>query len=302
MHRIVISVRSLLLLVYFGACSAPIFSQQVTGSILGNVQDAQGAVIPGADVAARNHDTGLARATKANERGEYRIDFLPPGNYEIQVSDKGFRSFVRSGIALAVGDFARVDARLEVGEATSTIEVTGTAPLVNTTESTVGQSVQTDQITTLPLVNRNIYSLLSVTPGVQYTANAIALGFPAQRTFINGGADATMGCVNYYLDGGLNMSTLRNTGNSTPNPDAIDEFRVDTNNYSAECGRLGNGVINVIKRSGTNDCHGSDFELLRNTKLKANTWNAITSPCTSMSSWSGRKPRGFSTWPTPTSG
>jgi Carboxypeptidase regulatory-like domain len=261
-----------------GAFTVPAFSQQVTGSILGSVQDAQGAVVVGAQVTARNTDTGLARTALSNDRGEYRIDFLPPGNYELQVSSTGFRSFINRGIALAVGQFARVDARLEVGEAASTVQVEGTAPLVNTTDATVGQTVETDQITTLPLVNRNIYSLLTLTPGVQNTTNAIALGFPAQRTFINGGADATMGSVNYFLDGGPNMSTLRNTGNITPNPDAVEEFRVDTNNYSAEYGRFGNGVINVITRSGTNQFHGSAFEFFRNTHLNANTWNALTKP------------------------
>nr|MDQ2901033.1 TonB-dependent receptor [Acidobacteriota bacterium] len=265
-------------LCFLAAFCSPALAQQVTGSILGGVQDAQGAAIAGADVTARNGDTGFSRMAQSNQRGEYRIEFLPPGNYELQVSSKGFRSFVASGITLAVGQFARVDAHLEVGDAASAIQVEGSAPLVNTTDATVGQTVGTDQITTLPLVNRNIYSLLTLTPGVQNTGNAIALGFPAQRTFINGGADATMGSVNYYLDGGPNMSTLRNTGNITPNPDAIEEFRVDTNNYSAEYGRFGNGVINVITRSGTNQFHGSAFEFLRNTALNANTWNAITKP------------------------
>jgi hypothetical protein len=256
----------------------PAFSQQVTGSILGNVQDAQGAVIANATVTAHNQDTGLSRTAKTSGQGEYRIDFLPPGTYEVQVSDAGFRTFVQTGIVLAVGQLARLDAKLEVGEAASTIRVEGAPPAVNTSDATVGQTVATEQITTLPLVNRNVYSLLTLTPGVQNTTNAIALGFPAQRTFINGGADATMGSVNYYLDGGPNMSTLRNTGNIPPNPDAIEEFRVDTNNYSAEYGRFGNGVINVITRSGTNQFHGSAFEFFRNTNLNANTWNALTKP------------------------
>ncbi len=267
--------RSVLAVLLF--CS-PAFSQQVTGSILGSVQDAQGGVVVGAQVTAQNRDTGFARTAQSNDRGEFRLEFLPPGNYDLQVASSGFRSFVTRGIALAVGQFARVDARLEVGEAASTVQVEGTPPLVNTTDASVSQTVGTDQITTLPLVNRNIYSLLTLTPGVQNTTNAIALGFPAQRTFINGGADATMGSVNYFLDGGPNMSTLRNTGNITPNPDAVEEFRVDTNNYSAEYGRFGNGVINVITRSGTNQFHGSAFEFFRNTHLNANTWNAISKP------------------------
>ncbi len=240
--------------------------------------DQQNAAVADTKVEVRNMETGLSRSVQTNERGEYRIDFVPPGNYEIEVARAGFRTFKQSGVTLQVGQFARVDVRLQVGDATATVTVEGSAPLVNTTDATVGQTVNKEQITTLPMVNRSVYSLLNLTPGVQNTGNAIALGFPAQRTFINGGADATMGSVNYYLDGGSNVSSLRNTGNTPPNPDAVEEFRVDTNNYSAEYGRFGNGVINVITRSGTNGFHGSLFEFLRNTKLNANTFNALIKP------------------------
>ncbi|MBS1855832.1 MAG: TonB-dependent receptor [Acidobacteria bacterium] len=258
--------------------SAGAFAQQTTGSILGSVIDAQGGAVVGAPVEVRNTDTGLSRSTSTNDHGEYRVDFLPPGTYEIGVKAAGFRAFRQTGVSLAVGQFARVDAHVEIGETTNTITVEGGAPLVNTTDATVGQTVDTQQITTLPIVNRSVYSLLNLTPGVQNTSTAITLGFPAQRTFINGGSDATMGSVNYYLDGGSNVSSLRNTGNTPPNPDAVQEFRVETNNYSAEYGRFGNGVINVITRSGTNQLHGSLFEFLRNTDLNANTYNALSKP------------------------
>ena len=266
------------LLLFGMALFVPLYAQQVTGSILGNVLDSQGAAVPNTKVEALNSGTGLSRSVQTNEGGEYRIEFLPPGNYEIQVARPGFRTFRQTGITLQVGQFARVDAHLEVGDASATITIEAAAPLVNTTDAAVSQTVNSEQITTLPLVNRSVYSLLNITPGVQQTGNAIALGFPAQRTFINGGVDATMGSVNYYLDGGSNVSSLRNTGNTPPNPDAVEEFRVDTNNYSAEYGRFGNGVINVITRSGTNDLHGSLFEFLRNTKLNANTFNALVKP------------------------
>jgi hypothetical protein len=268
----------LLLLALLGVFTSTSYSQQVTGSIVGNVLDAQGAVVQRAQVTARNQDTGLTRTVQSDDHGEFRLDFLPPGAYEVRVAASGFRTFVQTGLSLQVGQFARVDAHLEVGEAASAVEVAAAAPLVNTTDATIGSTVNTEQVTTLPLVNRNVYTLLSLTPGVQNTTNAIALGFPAQRTFINGGTDATMGSVNYYLDGGVNMSSLRNTGNIVPNPDAVEEFRVDTNNYSAEYGRFGNGVINVITRSGTNEFHGSAFEFFRNTDLNANTWGALTKP------------------------
>jgi hypothetical protein len=253
-------------------------AQQVTGTILGTVQDPQGASIASATVTARSADTGLVRTAQSGGRGEYHLDFMPPGNYEIEVAAAGFRSFKQTGVSLQVGQFARVDAKLELGEAASTVTVEGGVAAVNTTEAVVGQTTNRQQITELPLVNRNPYSLLTLTPGVQNTSNAIALGFPAQRTFINGGADATMGSTNYYLDGGPNISTLRNTGNLVPNPDALEEFRVETSNYSAEFGRFGNGVINVVTRSGTNQFHGSLFEFFRNTNINANTWNALAKP------------------------
>ena len=253
-------------------------AQQVTGTVVGNVFDSQSAAVPGAQVTASNDDTNLKRSATSNGQGEFRIEFLPPGTYTIDVSANGFRTFRQTGVGLQVGQFARVDAKLQIGAATSTITVAAAAPAVNTSEASVGQTVEGVQINTLPLVNRSVYSLLTLTPGVQNTSNAIALGFPAQRTFVNGGADATMGSVNYFLDGGQNMSSLRNTGNVPPNPDAVEEFRVDTNNYSAEYGRFGNGVINVVTKSGTNQVHGSAFEFLRNTAINANTWNALTKP------------------------
>src|SRR5262249_34011092 len=107
----------------------------------------------------------------------------------------------------------------------------------------------------------------------------IVLGYPEQRTLINGGVDGGAGSVNYYLDGGVNMTSLRNTGNILPNPDAIQEFRVQTNNYNAEYGRFANGVINVLTKSGTNQFHGSVFEFVQNTILSANDWgNTFDTP------------------------
>ena len=253
-------------------------AQQVTGTIHGNVVDAQGGAIAGAQVTATNVDTNLTRAATTNAQGEYRIEFLPPGTYSVEIAAKGFQTIKRTGVVLRVSQLANVDGTLPVGGTATSVTVETAAPAVNTTDAAVAQTVDSAQITALPIVNRSVYSLLPLTPGVQNTQNAITLGFPAQRTFINGGSDATMGSVNYFLDGGQNISSLRNTGNIPPNPDAIEEFRVDTNNYSAEYGRFGNGVINVITKSGTNQFHGSLFEFLRNTSLNANSWNALSKP------------------------
>ncbi len=104
--------------------------------------------------------------------------------------------------------------------------------------------------------------------------SSLILGFPEQRTLINGGTDGGTGSVNYYLDGGINMTDLRNTGNILPNPDAIQEFRVQTNSYNAEYGRFASGIINVLTKSGTNQFHGSAFEFVRNTVFNANDWGS----------------------------
>src|SRR5262249_20261973 len=163
-------------------------------------------------------------------------------------------------------------AQLQLGQVTETVQVTSEIPLVNTSNPEIGRTIDTHEIINLPIVNRNAYTLLDLVPGVQRNDNSIVLGYPEQRTLINGGIDAGAGSVNYYLDGGINMTGIRNTGNILPNPDAIQEFRVQTNNYSADYGRFQNGVVNTLTKSGTNNIHGSLFEFVRNTVFNANNW------------------------------
>lgn len=248
---------------------------QITGStILGTVTDTSGAAIAGAQVTATNTATTFSRTVTTNTEGEYRIEFLPVGDYTVTVSSPGFKKEVRTEVVLTVAQPARVDARLQVGQVNEAVQVTSEVPAVNTTNPEIGRTVETQEIENLPLVNRNIYTLLTLTPGVQSNQNSIVLGFPEQRTFINGGVDAGAGSVNYYLDGGNNMTGIRNTGNILPNPDAIQEFRVETNNYNAQYGRFQNGVVNVLTKSGTNNIHGSAFEFVRNTIFNANDWGS----------------------------
>ena len=166
----------------------------------------------------------------------------------------------------------RVDLKLTVGAVAESVTVEGGVPLVETSNAQVGRSVSNAEITQLPIVGRNVYTLLTLTPGVTSSANSSTLGFPEQRTMINGGVDAAIGSVNYFLDGGANMTGLRNTGNVAPNPDAVQEFRVITNSYSAEFGRFAGGVINILTKSGGNQIHGSAFEFFRNAKLNAANW------------------------------
>lgn len=259
-------------------------AQVTTATVVGTITDPGGAIMPGADVTARNIDTGLTRTVKTGDDGTYRIEFLPVGNYVIEVTTAGFKKASQTDVVLQVNDTVRVDVPLTVGQVTETVTVTEAIPQVNTTTSEIGRTIQSAEITTLPLVERNVYTLLDLTPGVQSNNNGVAaastgtssfiLGFPEQRTLINGGTDGGTGSVNYYLDGGSNMTNLRNTGNILPNPDAIQEFRVQTNSYNAEYGRFASGVINVLTKSGTNEYHGSAFEFVRNEVFNANEWGS----------------------------
>ncbi|HLJ90212.1 MAG TPA: carboxypeptidase regulatory-like domain-containing protein [Candidatus Angelobacter sp.] len=249
-----------------------LLAQITTSTIVGTIADPSGAVVPHAQVTATNTATGFARAAQSNDQGEYRIEFLPVGEYSVEASADGFKKTVRKNVVLEVDQIARVDVSMAVGAASESVEISAAVPLVNTSNVELGRTVENVELIDLPIVNRNAYSLLTLTPGVQRNDNSIVLGYPEQRTLINGGVDGGAGSVNYYLDGGANMTSLRNTGNILPNPDAIQEFRVQTNNYNAEYGRFANGVINVLTKSGTNDFHGSLFEFVQNTILDANDW------------------------------
>jgi hypothetical protein len=260
-------------------------AQVTTATIVGTVSDPSSASVAGAQITARNVDTGLTRTVTSGEDGTYRLEFLPVGNYVLEVTTSGFKKSFINGIVLQVNDTVRVDVSLTVGLVNETVTISETAPSeVNTSTAEIGRTIQSAEITNLPLVERNVYTLLDLTPGVQSNNNGVAaastgtssliLGFPEQRTLINGGTDGGTGSVNYYLDGGINMTGLRNTGNILPNPDAIQEFRVQTNSYNAEYGRFASGVINVLTKSGTNEYHGSAFEFLRNTVFNANDWGS----------------------------
>ena len=260
-------------------------AQVTSAAVVGTITDTSGAALPGATVTARNVETGFVRAVPTNEAGAYRLDFLPTGTYVLEISLSGFKTERRSSVVLTVNDTARVDASLAVGGLTEAVTVEGRSADINTSTADLSKTVDAAAIQSLPLVDRNVYSLLDLTPGVQSNNNGVAsassgtsslvLGFPEQRTLINGGADGGTGSVNYYLDGGINMTALRNTGNILPNPDAIQEFKVQTNSYNAEYGRFSSGVINVITKAGTNAFKGSVFEYFRDGKMNAKDWGAV---------------------------
>lgn len=261
-------------------------AQITSATIIGNIRDSGGAPIPSASVTVRSTDTGLKRTLTTDEEGSYRVEFLPVGNYVVEVTaSTGFKKGIQEGIVLRVSDTVRIDITLEAGSINEEVTITSAPPDINTNNAELGRTIQTQEIENLPLVERSVYALLDLTPGVQSnntgvaTASAstsnLSLGFPEQRTLINGGTDGGTGSVNYYLDGGTSMTNLRNTGNVAPNPDAIQEFRVQTNSYNAEYGRFASGIINILTKSGTNNIHGSVYEFVRNQKFNANEWGAV---------------------------
>jgi hypothetical protein len=278
--------RFLALLVLIVGGSLIAYSQQITGSIAGTVKDSSGAMVTTATIKATNNGTGLARATTASADGSYLIQYLPAGPYTIEVNAGGFKKFVQQNIVVAVDQTVALNVALAIGEQTQTVTVTEAPPMVETNTAELGRTVSPNEIIGLPLVNRNAYAEISLTAGVMSNSASgqsnpngtpnFQIGVPSTQVIINGGIDAGVPMVSYYLDGGINMTGLRNYGNPLPNPDALEEFRVETTNFAAQYGRMSGAVVTAITKSGTNNWHGSLFEFNRNTDLNAYNWKALT--------------------------
>ena len=244
--------------------------------ILAPDQDQQGAVIAKADVSARNLETGAVRKTTSDDNGTYRISSVPAGSYEVSASAAGFKTEVRSGIVVTVGGDVSVNFSLTVGAISEKVEVTGEAPQVDTSSSTLGGFVNSATIRELPLNGRDWLQLALLQPGVNFNTgqsqadarrgqrgNGIAISISGGRSTDNAfRIDGLI--VNDYANAGPGSSLRVNMG-----VDAIREFSVLTNNYSAEYGRGSGGVVNAITKSGTNQIHGSAYYFHRNSALDA---------------------------------
>jgi hypothetical protein len=265
------------------ASFASIHAQQTTGSIVGTVKDQTGALVNTASVRATNVDTGFSRVAPTNGYGEYRIDYLPVGKYSIEVAAAGFERFVQQNVSLNVDQTLTLEVTMTVGVASQTVEVTTAPPTVNLSDAVLGRTIEQSEVIGLPLVNRNAYTELSLTPGIMANSSAVTtnpagtpnftVGLPSEDVQINGGLDSGNGTTAFYLDGGNNITGMRNYGNPAPNPDAIEEFRVETSAFAAQYGEFSAAVVSVITKSGTNQLHGSLFEFNRNTDFNAYTWS-----------------------------
>lgn len=253
-------------------------AQVTTGTISGTVQDSSGAVVPGAQLTISHTDTGNSRSVTADAQGRYLAPNLTLGGYTVQATSQGFQSEVRQGIRLTVGQNAVINFSLAPGAVTESVTIIAEAPIVDTTSSAVGNLVNREQINELPLNGRDFVQLVTLQPGV--------VMYREQNRELNRGngtrlsiAGARSNQVSYRLNG-LDISDGAGTtpGSATGNNlgvDAIQEFQVLTNNFSAEYGKSAGGVINVVHKSGSNNLHGSLFEYLRNDNFDATRWEVI---------------------------
>lgn len=246
-----------------------LYAQTATGTISGSVQDATGAVLPGAKLILTNSLTNTSRSTVSNGDGYYSFQLLPPGTYSLRVTMTGFQNFVQGGIVLNVGSSLVVNAPLATGSVTQTVEVNGATQALETQTSSLGQLLNTRQITDLPINGRNSYGFATLVPGVNASADYSQTAFDEyndQYVSINGSRpNASI----YFMDGGINTEPGFNGPGYYPSIDMIDQYKVQTNNYTAEFGDTAGGVVNVITKSGTNTLHGTAFEFYRSGGLSA---------------------------------
>ncbi len=263
------------LLAIAGVVAQSLRAQVSTATISGTARDSSGAMLPGAEVVVRNVETGISRSVVTDSAGRFRIPQLGLGQYEVRATVTGFKTEVRNGIVLTVGREAVLDMTLQVGDVTETVEVTSEAPLVETTSAAVSGLVSDQQIRELPLNGRSLEQLAVLQLGVTLSRNA-GVGFFSGNVARINIAGARTSSNSFLLDG----TDVNDFWNNTPGSvagvslgvDTVREFKVLVNNYSAEYGRAGGGVITSVSRSGTNQLHGSVFEFLRNSSLDAPKW------------------------------
>jgi hypothetical protein len=261
--------------------AALLFAQLGRGVIFGIISDSSGAPIAGVSVRVTNVDTGVTLTALTAQGGDYMTPGITPGNYRITVDQQGFKSLVRSGIVVQVEQRAEVNLELTIGSVQEKVEVTGDAPLVDTTSGTIGDVIENKRISELPLNGRNSLALMFLAPNVKSGAGATNSGFADRgialsEVSINGGP---VSVNNFLLDGGNNNQSFVQDLNVNPTVDAIQEFKVQSGVMSAEFGFTLGGVVNIVSKSGTNDFHGTAYEFVRNNDFDArNTFATSVTP------------------------
>lgn len=258
-----------------------VLAQATEGSILGAVTDPSGRMLVGAHITVTNTQTNFPRTAVTNGSGEYAISNLPIGLYSVSAEMDGFQTSIESRIELTVKARVRVDFKMQTGVVNQSVEVTSSAPLLKTDTSEISTLVTRKELDSLPSLDRNFLSLQVLTPGTLRrwpNAGGDRIGdFSGGESMQVNGIDA--GQNNFILDGISNNVALTGGMNSVPPIDAIQEFAIQTNGYSAEFGRAGGGIVNVALRSGTNEIHGYAYDYIQNDVFNARPYDFTgTSP------------------------
>jgi Carboxypeptidase regulatory-like domain/TonB dependent receptor-like, beta-barrel len=267
--------KGLVVVFALGACGvSPVLAQQDAATVLGEVTDASGGLVPGATVTVTNVATGISLTTTTNERGLYSLPGLRPGDYTVTIELQGFTKFIRAGITLQVAQVLRLDAALQTGNVTETVQVESAASLLQTDVSSRGSVIDERKIVNLPLNGRDYNQLALLSPGVlPGTPRLASVNF---KGVLNVNGNRTFNNV-FLLDGVDNISYSNsfrgeNVQLVQPSIEALQEFKIQTNAYSAEYGRSSGAVVNAVIKSGTNSLRGSAYEFVRNDALDANNY------------------------------
>ncbi len=253
-------LRTVFLLLMFSVlplCHA--FGQEARGSITGRVTDPQGGLVPNATIVVTNTETNTLSRTVTNQTGYFEVNLLNPGSYSITAEAPGFKKTVRTGLVLNVAGRLDIDMQMQVGQVAETVEVTGVAPLLETTTASSGRVIDNKEVLQLPFSDMNPFALTAIAPGMQWT------GQPEyRRPFDNAGTSSfnTMGGVGqneYTIDGAPATGTNRRVG-FVPSSDAVEEFKMETATFDASYGHTSGATVNVVTKSGTNTYHGSLFD------------------------------------------
>lgn len=250
-RRIAGTVAAVLLLCLW-LSPTPASAQSSTATLQGTVTDATGGVVPNAAIALVNEATNVRQTTQSNPNGGYYFSHLPPGPYRLSVEVAGFQAFVRSGIHLQVQQQATVDVLLNPGDVTTRVEVTGEAPRLDAVSGTLGRVIENKSLLDLPLKSRDMLDFARLAPGIIVS--------PGESTPTNWVSNGVRNAQSDILTDGVTTAILSSAGGLMemslhPSPDAVQEFKVQTNTFGAEYGFTGGAVVNLVTRSGTNDLH-----------------------------------------------
>ena len=269
-------MRTLLVVAVMLAAAAPGLAQTPDGRISGIVTDSSGAVVAGAEIEVMSEDTGNRVSVVSDDQGRYLVPRVPPGRWRVSVKLPGFRTYQRTGVAVGTSEHLALDIRLEVGQVSETVTVSGATPLLETNTSDISQLIESKNVSDLPLNGRRAISIAAVVPAtvwVSYSGNA------KPNFSLAGGR--TQSQV-FWIDGGNGQNMRLGVGqiDSDPPVEVVREFRILSNNYSAEFGGSAGGLVIMTTKSGTNDLRGSLFEYLRNDAFDAANFFAPTDPAT----------------------